>query len=185
MPQYNAWIGVSDITPKIFEFLSPNTEESKIKQYVEDAQNLDLLSILDDNFLDAINDLLNSSPPDDNELSQFFEDYVKPYLACSTIVRYLPFSNIHLTQWGAEQYTQDGFGQVTDKRFAGMQNHVASKTSAFQSKMTNYLKSVKYTLDGIVYKELNCNNVRKKQSFSVLGAGGINKVNKFRDGRVY
>jgi hypothetical protein len=185
MPQYNAWIGVSAITPKIFEFLSPNTEESKIKQYVEDAQNLDLLSILDDSLLESINTLLNSSPPDDNELYQFFEYYVKPYLAGATMVRYLPFSNMHLTQWGTEQYTQDGFGQVTDKRFAEMQNHIRSKTSAFESRMINYLKKVNYTLDGIVYKGYECNNVRKKQSFSVLGAGGINKVNRFRDGRVY
>lgn len=184
MPQYNAWIGVSDITP-IFEILSPNTESAKIEQYVYDAQNLDLLSILDDALLEAINTEVRYPPINPTEITAFYKDYVKPYLAGATMVRYLPFSNMHVTQWGTEQYTQDGFGQVTDKRFADMQNHIRSKTSALQSRMINYLKSVNYTLDGIVYKGLECNNIRKKQSFSVLGAGNTNKVNRFIDGRVY
>lgn len=175
------WISVSDIYP-IFAVLSPNTPKLQIEQCVNDAELFDLPNILCESLITDIDTELQLSPPFDTrpELYSFYTLFVVNYLAGLTMSRYSPYLGIHATQWGMEQYNQEGFGQVTDKRRAEILNAIKSKTNAFEYKLTEYLKSVDNTLDGVVY---SCNNPCKPQkhrlSFSIIGQ------NRVRHGRLH
>jgi hypothetical protein len=103
----------------------------------------------------------------DYELMNFFYLYVKKWLATATVVRYLPFLGLHATQWGLEQYSQEGFGQVTDKRRGEMLNSYVSEASVYLSKMANELKRVNYTFDGVVYAQ-PCNKIQRKNPFTII-----------------
>ena len=128
--------------------------------------------------LDAI--AVNEAPPSadwgDYELMNFYNVYVKRWLAGCTMKRYMPYLGLHGTQWGLEQFQQEGFGQVSDKRRAELLNSIAGQTSAYENEMINYLNDVNWTLDGVVYeRETLCKQVKNKLPFSIIGAGVKNR----------
>lgn len=108
------------------------------------------------------------------ELMTFYYLYVKKWLAGAAMTRYAPYHGLHITQWGLEQYNQEGFGQVSDKRRAEILNSIKGKTSVYQTKMFDYLSEVNYTFDGVQYKGKGCGTRRKKLPFTALGAGKFN-----------
>jgi hypothetical protein len=101
------------------------------------------------------------------ELMNFVHHYVKKWLAGESVCRYLPFLGVNATQWGLEQYSQEGFGQVTDKRRGEMLNSYVSEASVYLSKMANELKRVNYTFDGVTYAE-PCNKIQRKNPFTII-----------------
>lgn len=132
--------------------------------------------------LDAIS--VNDAPPSDNwedyELMNFYNTYVKPFLSGLTMKRYMPYLGLHATQWGVEQFNQEGFGTVSDKRRAELLNSIAGETSAYESEMINYLNDVNWTLDGVVYERDNlCKKVQSKLPFTAIGAGARNQRRYF------
>ena len=105
------------------------------------------------------------------ELLNFYIDFVKNYIIQTTYARYLPFLGLHATQFGLEQYNQEGFGQVSDKRRGEMVNDVLAKKNIFQTKMENRLKELGYKLDGVLYNQNHCHrNTGNKMNFSIIGA---------------
>lgn len=124
------------------------------------------------------NNTTTNAPPssdwDSYELMNFYYLYVKKWLAGAAMVRYAPYLGLHLTQWGLEQYNQEGFGQVSDKRRAEIVNAIKSKTSVFQTKMFDALSTANNTFDGVVYGNTSCKSKRKRLPFAALGAGKFN-----------
>ena len=131
-----------------------------------------------DNAYYIANTTTTNAPPssgwDNYELMNFYYLYVKKYLAGAAMVRYAPYLGLHLTQWGLEQYNQEGFGQVSDKRRGEIVNMIKSKTSVFQTKMFDALSEAKNTFDGVVYGSTSCKSKRKTLPFAALGAGKFN-----------
>ena len=128
--------------------------------------------------LDAIS--VNEAPPSADwanyELMNFYNVFVKRWLAGLTMKRYMPYLGLHGTQWGLEQFNQEGFGQVSDKRRAELLNSIAGQTSAYESEMINYLNDVNWTLDGVTYeRDTLCKQVQSKLPFTVIGAGARNQ----------
>jgi hypothetical protein len=126
-----------------------------------------------------------SSDWDSYELMNFWYLYVKKWLAGAAMVRYAPYLGLHLTQWGLEQYNQEGFGQVTDKRRAEILNSIKGKTSVFQTKMFDALSDANNTFDGVTYVNTNCRTKRKKLPFTALGAGKYNNIQLTNERRDY
>ena len=126
-----------------------------------------------------------SSDWDSYELMNFWFLYVKKYLAGAAMVRYAPYLGLHLTQWGLEQYNQEGFGQVSDKRRAEIVNSIKAKTSVFQTKMFDALSEANNTFDGVTYTPTNCRTHRKSLPFVALGAGKFNNQQLTNERRDY
>lgn len=111
----------------------------------------------------------NSTDWQVNELLTFYHLYVKIFLACATVTKYLPFMDLHQTQWGLEQYNQEGFGQVSDKRRAELVNNIKSKMEVYKTRMLNYFEKVDGTFDGVKY-EVTCSaNKNRRLSFTIIG----------------
>jgi|694.fasta_scaffold02665_25 hypothetical protein len=105
------------------------------------------------------------------ELMDFYYNFVKKWLATATVVRYLPFHGLHVTQFGLEEYTQEGFGQVSDKRRAEMLQNFKGKSDVYRTRMLNELDRVKSTFDGVKYEVELCRARKKRNQFTVLGIG--------------
>jgi hypothetical protein len=164
------WVTVNDII-KYFAILSPNTPLPQINQCIFDAETMDMPSIVDDQLVEDIDTMINSPSLIKPELDEFFKMVVLPYISACTMVRYSPFLGLHATQWGLEQYVQEGFGAVTDKRRAELLNSFEGKKNVFEIKMLKYLSDHKYTFDGVVYKSnVKCGAKKNTLSFSIIGA---------------
>lgn len=127
----------------------------------------------------------SSTDWDAYELMNFYYSYVKKWLAGAAMVRYTPYHGLHITQWGLEQYNQEGFGQVTDKRRAEILNAIKGKTSVYQTKMFDALKAANNTFDGVVYSDTKCKATRKRLPFAALGAGKFNNEQLTNERRQY
>ena len=121
----------------------------------------------------------NEAPPSNKwelfELMNFWHHYVKKYLISSTVKNYFPYLGMHATQWGLEQYNQEGFGQVTDKSRAQLLNAVTSDCGRYLNKLLVYGKSVNWTFDGIKYEcqtECDTQKIRRGLNFRIIGANG-------------
>jgi len=125
----------------------------------------------------AIANNVGSQPPSANwqtcELLNFFNQYIKDWLSGVTMVRYMPYYGTHATQWGFEQYGQEGFQAVSDKRLAEILNAVKSTKNAFESTMIIAFNEAKGTFDGVKYELVSCGKTTNRQGFSIIG------VNKF------
>lgn len=132
-----------------------------------------------DNAYYTANTTTTEKPPhadyDNYELMNFFYNYVKKWLAGATIVRYSPFLGLHLSQWGLEQYNQEGFGTVSDKRRGEIINSFKSETESYKSLMFQALDEANYTFDGVVYSRKTCGAKSSKLPFTILGAGNKNQ----------
>lgn len=131
------------------------------------------------NYYIAIDSSTNEAPPDAKwdlfELMNFWHHYVKKFLIASAVKNYFPYLGMHATQWGLEQYNQEGFGQVTDKARAQLLNSVTSDCGRYLTKLKTYGKSVDWTFDGVKYECSNeCELVNKRRgiSFRIIGANG-------------
>jgi hypothetical protein len=127
----------------------------------------------------------NSTEWDDYELMNFYYSFVKKWLAGATMQRYLPYMGLHITQWGLEQYNQDGFGQVTDKRRGEISNAVKNKTDVYFDKMIKELNRVNYTFDSVVYAQQTCKETKTQLPFSIIGAGKYKNYGTNRDSERY
>lgn len=101
------------------------------------------------------------------EAMTFYHNFVKPFMCMKTMEKYAPLIGLHMTQWGLEQYSQDSFSQVTDKRRSELLNQIKGKSNVYLYKLEKELKGLNYILDGVEYKT-ECKI--KKASFSVIGA---------------
>ena len=103
------------------------------------------------------------------ELMNFVHHYVKKWLAGESVCRYLPFLGVNATQWGLEQYRQDSFEPVSDKRRGEILNYYRGITDVYFTKMSNALKDAEYTFDGVVYTGNACISTKRKLSFTING----------------
>jgi hypothetical protein len=110
---------------------------------------------------------------DDYELMNFYYQYFKKWLAVASVVRYIPFMGLHATQWGLEQYTQEGFGQVSDKRRSELTNSYKNIMSVYENEVIQALTDSKYIFDGVQY-ENKCIPKKSKLAFTIIGAGQTN-----------
>jgi hypothetical protein len=158
--------------------------KANVQQYRSNKTYSDGDKVFYNNAYYIANDAIvaGDAPPsanwDNYELMNFFFNYVKPYLAALTMVRYMPYLGLHGTQWGIEQYNQEGFGQVSDKRRAELLNSIQGKCNAYENLMMVFANDENWTFDGVSYKvNTPCETRKKKLSFTVLGAGNRNKIN--------
>ena len=133
----------------------------------------------DNNYYIATAISTNEAPPtakwELHELMNFWHHYVKKFLISATVKNYFPYLGMHATQWGLEQYNQEGFGQVTDKARAQLLNAVTSDCGRYLTKIKTYGKSVNWTFDGIKYEcsnECEVVNTKRGLNFRIIGANG-------------
>ncbi len=115
------------------------------------------------------------------ELMTFWAQFVKRYLCGAAMVRYLPYLGLHSTQFGLEQYNQEGFGTVSDKRRGELTNSVEGRTSAFLSAIQTEMKEKNYTFDNVVYEVGTCETrTKRKLNFKIIGANDGSNTTRTR-----
>ncbi len=176
--ELSIWIEVADIR-KHFPSISPNTSTESIDPYILLSETLDLASLIDENLVNDIDDMILSPSLIRPELNDFFNIVVKPFISACSFHRYFPYAGINTTQWTVEEYGQEGFKPISDKRRAEMTNSIEGLKNTFQVKLLKYLQDAKYTFDGVVYKGKNCAQTKPKLSFSVIGAGNVNRNDNY------
>ena len=178
------WIDVGDIR-KWFPVVSPNTSEEQLNPYILASETLDLTALIDDTLIEDIDEMLLSPSLNKPELMDLFNMVIKPYLSGCTMQRYLPYMGLNATQWTFEEYKQEGFTPVTDKRRAEIVNSIEGTKNTYQVKLLKYLQDAKYTFDGVVYPSKGCKQTKPRLSFSIIGATEINKRHYNRNERLY
>jgi hypothetical protein len=164
------------LTESLIDLIAENVVE-KIQQWKSKSYNTGEKVFLKGTYYIALT-TTTDNPENSNEWEvfeamTFYYDYIKKYLCGKTMERYAPYVGLHMTQWGLEQYSQDSFSQVSDKRRSELLNQIKGKTNVYLYKMQKALKDVDYILDGVSYKP-ECTK-KERMSFSVIGA--TNKLN--------
>lgn len=172
------WIDVTDIR-KWFPVVSPNTSAEQLNPYILASETLDLTAILDDTLIEDIDEMILSPSLIKPELNELFNMVIKPFLSGCTMQRYLPYMGLNATQWAFEEYTQEGFKPITDKRRAEIVNSIEGTKNTYQVKILKYLQDAKYTFDGVVYPSKECKQTKPRLSFTVIGAGNINRNDNY------
>lgn len=173
------WIDVTDIR-KWFPVVSPNTSAEQLNPYILASETLDLTAILDDTLIEDIDEMILSPSLIKPELNELFNMVIKPFLSGCTMQRYLPYMGLNATQWAFEEYTQEGFKPITDKRRAEIVNSIEGTKNTYQVKLLKYLQDAKYTFDGVVYPSKGCKQTKPRLSFTVIGAGNTNRLHNDR-----
>ncbi len=173
------WIDVTDIR-KWFPVVSPNTSAEQLNPYILASETLDLTAILDDTLIEDIDEMILSPSLIKPELNELFNMVIKPFLSGCTMQRYLPYMGLNATQWAFEEYTQEGFKPITDKRRAEIVNSIEGTKNTYQVKLLKYLQDAKYTFDGVVYPSKLCKQTKPRLSFTVIGAGNTNRLHNDR-----
>jgi hypothetical protein len=121
----------------------------------------------------------NEAPPTNKwelfELMNFWHHYVKKFLISATVKNYFPFLGSNATQFGLEQYNQEGFQPVSDKTRAQILNAITSHSGRYLTKIKTYGKSVNWTFDGVKYEcsnECEVVNTKRGLNFRIIGANG-------------
>ncbi len=127
-------------------FLSLNIDEKKFKMVLKLAQE-DLREILGPEFYEqietqysAINDTF--SPAN----GTLYEDYLKDFLAWSTYLKHLGFSQSESTPTGERQFKDDNSEILTDLAMFGKEKNVKAQVSTYKNKIINYLRLQKSIL---------------------------------------
>lgn len=122
-------------------------KDDELDTYIRKAQELNFKQTVD---VDFYNDLLGSltSRP---ELSDFLENYIKPFLISITYEKFLLWHGNNINQYGIRNNIEDTSTQISTTNRAELINDVKSDSNAFLSLMNKQLNDLSYTFDGVIY----------------------------------
>lgn len=135
--------------------LSPNIgKDDELDNYIRKAQELKFKPTVNEDFYNDLIGSLTSRP----ELSDFLNNYIKPFLISVTYERFLLWHGNNINQFGIGQNLEDTSQQISTSNRSGLINDVKSDSNAFLSLMNKGLKDAEYTFDGVVYDFGSCIN---------------------------
>lgn len=121
-------------------FLSLNIDEKKFKMVLKLAQE-DLRDILGREFYEQIE--TQYSPINDTFTSAnetLYEDYIKDFLAWSTYLKHLGFSQTESTPTGERQFKDDSSELASELAMFGKEKNVKAQVNRYKNNLINYLK---------------------------------------------
>jgi hypothetical protein len=121
--------------------------------------------LYNEKYYTAIANNTGSKPPssdwEDNELMNFYLEYLVPFIALSFNYRFLASHGAKITQSGITQHIGADFQPVSDKFRGEMLGDARNKTNIVTAKMSKKLEDVDYTFDGVAYPQA-CKKVKAK-----------------------
>ncbi len=122
-------------------FLSQNIDEKEFKMVLKIAQE-DLKDILGAEFYEQIE---TQYAPSNDTLSAanatLYEDYLKDFLAWSTYLRYLGFSQSKSTPTGEREFTDENSTILADVKLYSKEKNVKAMVTRYQNRIVNYLEN--------------------------------------------
>lgn len=162
-------ISKSDLS--VYSQFTTNVEDRMINFHILNARKYDVQPYLTSGLMDAIIALADDS---DNELSAFYNDYVKEVWSLAAYIRFLTEHGVNVTQFGLTKPNdpRGTFTQASEQERANILRQNKSDMDVAVNQMTDRLKAVNFTFDSVVYSESDSINhrnrmisaVRKKQT---------------------
>jgi hypothetical protein len=166
---------------KLYVDFSDNISDSKINPHIEAGYKYHVRPFFlnrEDTSTDlgkAIYDMPDSDPSLTPELYDFYQNYVKEWWVLVAYKRFIVNHGLNVTQFGYTKLTdpERTFEPVTDQDRSKILKQLQSDINIVESNMTAFLSSVSWTLDGTVYKQINC--ARKTKNFGINAVGFTKK----------
>lgn len=152
--------------------ITTNVESRMIDFHIEAVRKLELDEKLGTALMAVIDNAFDNSGTLP-ETEAFFNNYVVPYWSLSTYLRFLATHGVNVTQFGVTipNDPRGTFNQASEDQRANMLRQAESDKRIYDRKMTDYLESVGFVLDGVTFTEEDSlersnkyvNPIRKKQ----------------------
>ena len=117
----------------------------------------------------------NSQPPsadwEDNELMNFYIQYLQPFIAYSFYYRFIAYYGAFVTQKGIRSMTDETSTEISDKRRGEMLGDIRNKVNVWTGKISKKLNDVDYTFDGVQYLPEVGKSTRIKQGVRIYALG--------------
>ncbi len=117
-------------------FLSLNTDDKKYNMCLKMAQK-DLKSVLGAEFYEQIETQYPNYTGDNLSL---YDDYIKDYLAWTTYVYYIGFSQAEATPTGIRSFNDDNSTILEDVKLYSFEKNVKNMAKRYKDDLINYLK---------------------------------------------
>lgn len=151
--------------------ITVNIEGRMIDPHILLSRKFDVEPITTKALMIAV-DVAIETPASAPQLEAFYNNYIIPYWCLCAYRRFLTEHGTNITQFGVS-VTRDPrgtFDQADEARRAQMLRQKAHDSDILKQYMTDYLKSVNFTFDGVTFlesttinkKEQYINSIRKK-----------------------
>ena len=128
----------------------------------------------------------DSQPPSvnwgDNELMNFYRNYLQPFIAYSFYYRFIAYYGAQITQSGIVDIIDNSVMQVvSDKRRGEMLGDIKSKVNVWTGKISKKLNDVNYTFDSVQYLPESGKSTRIKQGVRIYALGSNRNNQSIKD----
>jgi site-specific recombinase XerC len=134
---------------------------------------IDLHNILPSTLLNAIKELPNTPPTEDNkpELRTFYNDYFKAMWVNYSYARFLRKHGKQVTQFGIQKIIDQDAVAVSNDDVVHIIKGFEHDGRFYLVKASKHLASINYTLDGVnLSANENDTPIKPKRNFRILGA---------------
>ena len=148
-----ATITLNDI--QSYAQITLNVEARLIDHHISLSRTIDLEPIVTKALMVAVDVAVAEETITKPELVDFYNNYIVPYWCLSAYNRFLASHGTNVTQFGLT-VTQDNRGtfvQADEERRAVIMRQSNDDRKVFKTYMTDYLKSVEFTFDDVVFDE--------------------------------
>ena len=117
----------------------------------------------------------DSQPPnvnwEDNELMNFYRNYLQPFIAYSFYYRFIAYHGAHITESGITEIVGEGVQTISDRRRGEILGDIKSKVNVWTGKISKKLNDVNFTFDDVQYLPESGKNTRIKQGVRIYALG--------------
>jgi hypothetical protein len=134
--------------------ITTNIEDRLINPSISLSRTFDLDSVLTKALMTAV-DTAIATPNSAPQLEAFYNEFIIPYWSLSAYHRFLATHGTNVTQFGVS-VTRDPrgtFDQASEEQRAAILRQVHSDRKVFKQYMTDRLKEVNFTFDGVSFIE--------------------------------
>lgn len=157
--------------------------ETKLSGTIHSWNSTDTYSVddiaLNDTYFTALANNTNSEPPsadwEDNELLNFYGEYLVPFFAYSFYYRFIAYHGAKITQSGIKQVIDDTTQPISDKMRGEMLGDIKNKLNVWTGRISKRLSDVDYTFDGVKYTATN-KGVKQKVKIYALGTKQYGRI---------
>lgn len=163
---------------------------TKIQQWNKNKSYSENDIVIFNTYFTAKNDNSDSQPPSndwkDNELMNFYLEYLVPFISYSFYYRFIAYHGAKITQAGIIQTIGDTFQPVTDKHRGEMLGDIKNKINICAAKANKKMNDVRFIFDGIHYPLDSCKKgVKANVKIYALGERNYERHRFHRFGRNY
>ena len=157
--------------------LGKNIKDSDLDLHIRDAQEIELFSWIPDNMYTDLMDNLSTKP----ELTDLFNNYIKPFLVVSAYYKFILWHGKNISQYGIRQNTEDTSEEISDKSRAELMADVQAKKNVYLSRLKDTMFDDDYTYDNVVYDFYNdCDKKELQPQLNIRILGGKKHIKKGR-----